>query len=325
MADYDKSNEEERREILAKVSHMYYNEGKTQSEIADYFGTTRFKVMKWIQDARNENIVEIIIHNSNNRNAKLENIFQENFPLTKAIILDNQYMPFTDTLRQIGKLGAEYINRIVTPDSTIGVLWGKTIYNVISQVKPEQFLPVTVVQMLGSVAKDNPSVDSQDLVKTLAAAYNGKFKLLYAPLYIEDDYVRERIVNEPIIKKTLDYGKKADIILSGIGTEKCMCLYNNMWEKYTEDNDKISDYAAGSVFGHIFDKDGNLCDIDINNKLVGVDMPSILKAKYRICVVVGKHKSEAVISAMKGKFINVLITDRDTATSILRKSNIAFE
>jgi DNA-binding transcriptional regulator LsrR (DeoR family) len=323
LNDYDKADEEEKRELLAKVSHMYYNEGKTQTEIADYFSSTRFKVSKWLQDARNENIVEITIHNSNNRNTKLENIFKQNFPLTNVIILENQYMPFTDTLRQLGKLGAEYINKIVTPNSTIGVFWGKTLYNVINEIKPEQFLPITAVQMAGSVAKDNPNVDSQELVKTLAAAYNGKYKFLFAPLYVQDDYIRDKIVNEPVIKDTLDYGKKADIILTGIGGEKCICLYNSTWEMYNKHN--ILDSTVGSILGRIIDKDGNICDIDINRKLIGVDLQSILKAKHRICVVVGKHKAEAVIAAMKGKLINVLVTDRDTAIHILKKSNIASE
>lgn len=325
--DYDKINEEEKNEVLSKVAHMYYNENKTQSEIADYFSTTRFKVSKWIQDARNKNIVEITVHTSNNRNTKLENIFKENFALQNVIILNNQYIPYEDTLRQLGKLGAEYLNRIITPDSIIGVLWGKTIYNIINQISANnsQFMNITALQIVGSVAKDNPILDSPELIKNLAAAYNGKYKFLLAPLYIENDYIREKIIDEPVIKDALEYGKKANIILTGIGGETCTSLYSNIWGKYMDKCDLENINAVGSIYGRIIDKDGSVCDIDINKKVVGIDMESILKVRYRIGIVVGKHKTDATIGALKGNLINTLITDTSMAISILKKCNIKFD
>lgn len=325
--DYDKMNEEEKDEVLSKVAHMYYNENKTQSEIADYFSTTRFKVSKWIQDARNKNIVEITVHSSNNRNTKLENIFKENFALQNVIILNNHYIPYEDTLRQLGKLGAEYLNRIITSDSIIGVLWGKTVYNIINQVSANnnQFMNITALQIVGSVAKDNPILDSPELIKNLAAAYNGKYKFLLAPLYIEDDYIREKIIDEPVIKDAIEYGKKANIILTGIGGETCTSLYSNIWGKYMDKCDLQNTNAVGSIYGRIIDKDGDVCDIDINKKVVGIDMESILKIRYRIGIVVGKHKTDATIGVLKGNLINTLITDTDMAISILKKCNIKFD
>ena len=239
LNDYDKMNEEEKKELLSKVAHMYYNENKTQSEIAEYFSTTRFKVSKWIQDARNKGIVEITIHTSNNRNTKLENIFKENFALNNVIVLNNQFIPYEDTLRQLGKLGAEYLNRIITPDSIIGVLWGKTVYNIINQISinDNQFVQITAVQIVGNVAKDNPILDSPELIKNLAAAYNGKYKFLLAPLYIQDDYIRKGIIEEPVIKDAIEYGKKANIILTGIGGQTGTSLYSNIWEKYRDNCD----------------------------------------------------------------------------------------
>lgn len=325
--DYDKMNEEEKKELLSKVAHMYYNENETQSEIAEHFLTTRFKVSKWIQDARNKGIVEITIHTSNNRNTKLENIFKENFALKNVIILNNQFIPYEDTLRQLGKLGAEYLNRIITADSIIGVLWGKTVYNIINQISisDNQFVNITAVQMVGNVAKDNPILDSPELIKNLAAAYNGKYKFLFAPLYIEDDYVREKIVDEPVIKDAIEHGKKANIILTGIGGETCASLYNNIWEKYRDKCDVEHSQAVGHIYGRGFDENGDICNISANEKVVGVDIQSILNAEYRIGIVVGKHKTDATIGALKGNLINVLITDRDMAISILKKLKINFE
>lgn len=42
------SPEKERYDMLAEMADMYYNQGKTQSEIARYFEINRFRVAKLI-------------------------------------------------------------------------------------------------------------------------------------------------------------------------------------------------------------------------------------------------------------------------------------
>lgn len=70
--DIDRVSEKERYDMLAEMADLYYNQGKTQSEIARHFDTNRFRVAKLLQDARNEQIVEIRINYSNERNSVLE-------------------------------------------------------------------------------------------------------------------------------------------------------------------------------------------------------------------------------------------------------------
>ena len=50
--DIDRLQDKERRDILAQMAEMYYNQGRTQSEIADHFGTNRFRVARMIQEAK---------------------------------------------------------------------------------------------------------------------------------------------------------------------------------------------------------------------------------------------------------------------------------
>ncbi len=60
--DIEHLTEQERCNMLAEMADLYYNQGKTQSEIAKYYDTNRFRVAKLLQDARNEQIVEIRIN-----------------------------------------------------------------------------------------------------------------------------------------------------------------------------------------------------------------------------------------------------------------------
>ena len=90
--DTERLAEKERYDMLAEMADLYYNQGKTQSEIAKYFDTNRFRVAKLLQDARNEQIVEIKINYANERNKALEAELKENLPLDKAIVVNTQYL-----------------------------------------------------------------------------------------------------------------------------------------------------------------------------------------------------------------------------------------
>lgn len=59
----------------------------------------------------------------------------------------------------------------------------------------------------------------------------------------------------------------------------------------------------------------------MNKRIIGIDRNIINHANYRIGVVTSKFKAEAVLGALRGKHVNVLITDDDTATKMLALSN----
>ena len=129
--EFEKINEAERLNFLAKLSDMYYELNMTQSEIASKLSTTRFKVSKLLQEARDKHVVEITINKPHSRVPKLENILKENFDLKDALVLDNKMLAYEETLSTLGKLGAQYVDDLISENSIIGVLWGKTLFNLI--------------------------------------------------------------------------------------------------------------------------------------------------------------------------------------------------
>ena len=112
--DFDKLSKEERYDTLTEMADLYYNQGKTQVEIAEYFGISRFKVAKLIQDARNEQIVEIKINYSNERNASLEKELKNAYSLAAALVVNTEYCSYIDSMNKIGAVGADYLKRAVT-------------------------------------------------------------------------------------------------------------------------------------------------------------------------------------------------------------------
>ncbi|MGL4761040.1 MAG: sugar-binding transcriptional regulator [Sarcina sp.] len=315
MKEYEKMNQMEKQEFLAKVSSLYYDKCMTQSEIASELQTTRFKVAKYIQIAKDDGVVEININYPRQRLKSLESEFLERFDLEDVIIIDNKTLPYDEIIYALGKFGASYLADIIEENDIIGVLWGKTISNVIKHLNVNNKIPITALQLVGAAAKDNLLIDSPELIRQLANAYSGTYKYLYAPLYMENDFARKAFLQEPVINDTLFAASKAKIALTGIGTVHAV-FASSLWKNYL--NEEISKGAAvGCIYGRVYDIYGNLVDAQINEKVIGLDLDIIKNMKYRIGISSGKLKGEAILGALNGRFINVLITDAETATKIL--------
>lgn len=312
--------EEQYNEFLANISNLYYNENKTQSEIANEFKTTRFKIAKYLQEAREKNIVTIEINRPETRVTYLEEKFKENFNLKEAIILKAND-DVTSISQTIGKVAADYIQSIINENSTIGLTWGKTLYQAISNIKPKKKLPITVVQPFGTSGKKDLNIDTPSLVHLLSTKYDSNYRLLYAPLYIIDDIVRKNLAMELVINQSLLKSKKMDILLTGLGTPES--IYSTLlWKELFYQNEFKCHEAVGAIYGRLYDKNGKFLDLPLNNKVFGVDINCIDSIENKVCIVTGKFKCFAILGALKGKLINTLITDELTAAKILQLENI---
>lgn len=318
--DIDRLTEQERYDMLAEMADLYYNEGKTQSEIARAYDTNRFRVAKLLQDARNEQIVEIKINKNNERNTVLEKELKQYLGLEQAVVVNTQYAPYIDSQIQLGKAGAEYLQHLLKPEMTIGITWGKTIYSMISQLEPVIHHPLTVVQLTGYLKMRNPAVDSRELVRAVAQAYSGEYYYLDLPLYINSEEVRDRICQEPFVRKTLEKTRQMDVILTGIGSKSSLPLENPQLQEYVTVEDKEhAGECIGSMYGYALDREGKVADLQLNKKVMAVPMEEIIKVPHRLAVACGRHKTECIIKTAKNQYYNELITDSDTAVHIVEQ------
>lgn len=316
--DIDKLTGQERYDMLTDMADQYYNQGKTQSEIAACYGTNRFKVAKLLQDARTEQIVEIQINYSNERNKAIEKELRDAFPLDRALVVNTQYSPYIDSLRQLGKVGADYLNRTLQPGSVLGVTWGKTIYSVISQLQGSTYNPVTAIQLTGCLKLLNPATDSRELVRSVASAYCGSYHYLDAPLYVQNSQVREMLLREPLIQGTISMTGKMTTVITGIGGRSSLPLSNPTFFPYLTERDREqADKCIGSIYGYVLDQNGQIADIDLNHKLIAAPLKNVLSTPHRFAVVYGRHKAEMTCKALQNRLFNEILTDTDTALHLL--------
>jgi len=81
--------------------------------------------------------------------------------------------------------------------------------------------------------------------------------------------------------------------------------------------------AAGDILCHFINKDGELIDTDIEDRLISTSLNTLKSFNNVIGVAAGEHKVDAISAALNGHFLDVLITDEDTAIQLIKKKKHA--
>jgi len=312
--DFERMTRQERYDALTEIADMYYNQGKTQSEIADYFNTNRFKVAKLLQDARAEQIVEIRINASDGRNKSLEQELMKHYPLNKAIVVNTQYSSYAEGCSQVGQAGAAYLDRLLTPGFVLGISWGKTIQTVINKLPQAIHTPLSVVQAAGHISLSNPSAESRELVRAAAFSHFGNVYYMNTPLYVNDAELRQRLLAEPDVYRTLCKAREMNAFITGIGSKSSLPLTNPAFRPYVSARDgELTEECIGSIMGYVLDTRGQIADLDLNRKVIAVPAEELMAVSHRIAVAYGRHKVLVIGLAVRNGFVNELITDTETA------------
>lgn len=197
-----KQYEEDELSVIAEIARMYYVEGMSQLEIAELLFFSKAKVSRALKIAREQKIVEFHINFPLKQSTLLEVELKRKFGLVDAVVVTDLYnnQNAEVSIKRIGEMGAAYLDRILQDGDRVGLSWGRTMHQLVSQMKPERPKKIQVVQLVGSSTEGYATeLETPTLVQEMAKAYQGAYALLYAPMYIENDIVRKELMKERVI------------------------------------------------------------------------------------------------------------------------------
>jgi len=311
---------DEKEPLLAEVATLYYYDELTQEEIAQRLGVSRSAVSRMLSEARRRGIVEIHINYPWKTDQTLQSSLTERFGIRVARVLKTETQDYNRILRGLGALAARYLEGILKENSILAIGWGTALHQVVKAFRPMRIPGIQVVQMIGAVGSGDPFIDGPELARVLAQKVGGKWRCLHAPLIVKDEALQKALMAEPRIKETLELAIKADVAIVGIGSV-VPSLSSLIRAGYLtlEELAAIRDKGAvGDVCARHFDVHGRILDIDINRRIVGITLDQLRRIRCVIGVAGGKAKAPAILGALRGKFVDVLVTDRETAEEILR-------
>ncbi len=121
---------DEREFYLADVARMYYEENKTQAEIARQLKCARSSVSMMLAEAMQLGIIKIQIQYPLKRVPDIEKRLKEEFNLNEALVINRGNVNYANMLRMIGRMGATYLQSHLPLKGTLGIGWGAAVAEV---------------------------------------------------------------------------------------------------------------------------------------------------------------------------------------------------
>jgi deoxyribonucleoside regulator len=309
-----------RRDLLIRVAKLYFYEGLSQGEIAVRIGVSRSNVSKMLQACKDRRIVEIRIDETSSSGVNLENELRSRLKLAPLTVVPSFPDP-EQTKLHLGWAAARLLEAGLKDGLRLGISWGSSLYHLVEAFSPPRLYRVDVVQLMGGLGARNLSMDGTNLAYKLCGKMNGSCHVIQAPLVVRNRGVRDSLLEEPDIRRTLQLAAAVDIALVGIGSSypEASALVRSGHLSKEQSAGLLRRGAVGNILGQQLDVSGNLCPVPLNERIVGLHPDKLKKIPLVVGVAAGALKAEAILGAVRGGFINALVTDEAAALGILER------
>ncbi len=304
--------------LLYKIAKAYYDDQLTQQEIGERFGLSRVKVNRLLSRARDERIVQIEVIPPESSEPVIERALEEQCGLKEAVIVPSSASR-DELLRNLGTGVAGYLHRIIGGSDVIGLAWGRSLYAMIEAMSPLNLPDVRVVQLLGGLGDPDAEIHGSEIARRFAQLVQAKPRMLVAPGVVATASVKNALLADPQVSDTLRLASSVDVAIVGVGTLNQNSVVLSAGTILSDEDVKRlkKKKVVGDIALRFFDADGRPVDDELNDRIVGVTLEEIRAMPRVVAVAGGPEKLEAICGALRGKFVNVLVTDHDTAEKLL--------
>lgn len=302
---------------LVKVAHMYYEEGATQSQIADEIGVSRSLISKYLSKARDLGIVEIIIHDDKIHPYRhLEGKIERLYGLREVVCIPN--LGGESSKSRLGAAASKYLLRILKDGQTVGVSAGTTLHEVAkSLTSPHSYPSVTFVPLVGGMGNERVDIHANHIVAKFAESLKANYKLLHAPVVVDSKEAKEIFMRQNSILNVFQLATQSDIAIVGIGGTP---EHSTMVKSYLgSDHQNYFDQTdvVGDICYNFINSKGDASSNLWNEKIITLEVEKLKEIPLVIGVACGIEKVKAIKASLVGKLIQVLITDEETANALL--------
>ncbi|MBQ2087693.1 MAG: sugar-binding transcriptional regulator [Selenomonas sp.] len=307
------------RRILVKVANMYYVENLKQSEIAERMGIDRTTVSKYLKKALRDKIVKITVESDSFD--ELEAALERRFGLKEACVVPKSYdMQFIK--EQMARAGLRLIRRILGDGKVVGMAWGTTISELAKFAEQEKNSPLDIdfVPLDGGPESIESEFHVNTICYQMARAFSGRSHYIYAPAIAKTAAIRQAIVQDVNYEKISAYWDRLNIGIVGIGAP--VKSSNLVWAG-SFGREAIESLAQTGAVGEIcsvfYDINGHEVTTPFSDRIIAVGLEKLRQLEYSIGLAASREKVPAIMGALRGRLINVLITDEETAKILLNE------
>lgn len=311
------SNAEE-LQLLLQIARLYYEDDLTQKEIARELGLSRPAVSRLLAQARQEGIVQISVADPFAEHEEPSANLAQAYGLRQAIVVSSEGITEEQLVRRLGLAAAGYLRTSLREGEMVGIGWGRTLHAVAEALEVERPLGIQVLPLIGGMGQVSSSLQVNELARRLAEAFDGTWSPLYAPAFVEDEVTYQSLCQLPDVTGIIQNWPSLNTALVGIGhfamhQKRSMLFGDYMQEWLVQELARRG--AVGDLCGRFFDTHGQQCLVEPG--VIGVSLDELRTLDHVVAVAGGEKKAAAILGALRGGYLDVLVTDTAAARAIL--------
>lgn len=295
--------------LMVKAAWYYYFEDMTQQRVGEHMGISRMRVIKLLEKAKQTGIIQFRLRKDGETRMQLERNLIHEFGLTDAFVVPAA-MDKSLVNTGIAEAASMYISERLDENRFINIGYGDTPSRILNKLATIAEKPLTCVSLTGGV--------SYYLPDTRSNVFNAKLHLIPAPLLASSKEMAEAMFNEVSVMEISRMSSLAQLSVVGIGAmhESATIFKSGILNR----NDFLylnMQGAVGDLLSHFLDQNGRLIETPLEERLISTPLSTLKSFSNVIGVAAGDSKVAAIHAALRGQYLNVLITDDRTAGKLL--------
>lgn len=302
--------------LRARAVWLYHVEGSTQNDIATQLGVSRVMVVRMLADARRRNEVRVTVSAPLAELIELERQVETRFNIARVIIAPIAD-PEEDPVKVIAAAAGNFISGLMKPGMTVGVGWGRTLYNTLPFITGETLEDFRVVSLLGGIAaarRFNPAAFAWQF----AELFQGEGFLIPAPAVVDSAETKHALLERCGLSAIFEMATKLDVALLSVGgITNLTTSYRTGYITEADRRSLVEAGAVGDLLYNFIDVNGDLVAHEVNERVISVNLSLLRRTAERVLISGGKEKRIALRAALKTLNPTTLITDEQTARDLV--------
>lgn len=308
--------------FIARVARMYYLDNMKQPDIAKHLYISQATVSRLLKKASKNGIVQISVNEPENTFLELEEQIKSHFGLLEVIIASCEEDNEAQIFSRIGQTAAQFFSATMQQNEVIGISsWSESLLSMVNHLNNNfKISAKKILQIQGGIGSPTVQKHATILSSKLAKITHAEPVLLPAQGIFGSTEAKVILMSDPYVQGILAQFEEITMALVGIGPispAKLLADSGNILTK--AEMDMIAQTkAVGDICLHFYNDKGESLETALDQRIIGITLEQLKKIPRVIGIAGGKNKIDAILGALSGRLINILITDQYTAKRIIQ-------
>ena len=310
--------------LLVKVAHLYYERGLTQPVIAARLKISQARVSRLLKLASETGIVRTTVHVPEGVFTEVEDALEQRYGLAQVVVADTGRASEEEIIHALAPTAASVLETAVLGNEVVGISsWSETSLAAVEKMRStERSGTEYVVQVLGGLGPPASQGYATRLTEGLARACGARPVFLLGPGVVASPGARQTLLRDPHFTEVVSFYDRLSMMLTGIGSmarPSRLLRESSALISAQAQEELRARGAVGDICLRFFDEDGKVVSSSLDARVLGISAGQIKKTPRKVAVAGGARKCGAIRAALRGGWVDTLITDLGVAQRLLRE------